>query len=411
MTHQPETSLRMGEMRLGLHPDPWVDFQFTRFLGYANAGAATLGEVLTLARRVDPADLESWYTAWRGMAERVRPEAEALLRAGAGVDARGALLRALYYHHASEQFLPHRDPRRREVAARVRECFLAACKATGQPVTPLRFASRGTALPAYFLPAAGPGPRPTLLVLGGGDSCVEELALLCGFAAVERGWHAFLFEVPGQTTSLTMNDAAHFAPDTEVPFAAAVDLALAQPGVDPHRLSCVAISIGGYLGTRAAAHEQRVRAWAFDASLHDLRHIATSVAGVGQMLAAGASLEAVDAHMEKLRGHPAVDFGFDWFSARFRPVTRWSEIIRHLDAFVVPDAMLARITAPVAVICGANEPPDWVRLSKELVAKVGGPATLDLLEPGTGADDHVSCANYPAMHAALFGRLAAMLPR
>jgi hypothetical protein len=249
------------------------------------------------------------------------------------------------------------------------------------------------------------------MVLGGGDSCVEELALLCGFAAVERGYHAFLFEVPGQTTSLTWNARSHFDPDSEVPVGAAVDLALRQPGVDPQRLACAAFSLGGYLGPRAATHEKRVRAWAFDASLHDLRCIATAVAGVGAMLARGASLDDVDAHMEKLRGHAAVDFGFDWFSARFRPVTRWSEMIRHLEAFVVSDAMLARIEAPVAVICGGNEPADWLRLSKELAARAGGGATLDVLEAGTGADDHVSCANLPAMHAVLFRRLAEMLAR
>lgn len=404
-----ETSLRMGEMRLGLHPDPWVDFQFTRFLGYAPRGGATLGEVLTLARDVDPADLGSWHVAWRDMAARVRAEGEALLAAGLGLDARSALLRAMNYEHASEQFLPHRDPRRREIAVRIRDGFLAACRASGQAVTPLRYTSRGTELPAYFLPAPGSGARPTLLVLGGGDSCVEELALLAGFAAVERGWNAFLFEVPGQTASLALNDVSHFAPDTEVPFAAAVDLALAQPGVDAAQLACVAFSLGGYLGPRAAAHEKRVRAWAFDASLHDLRCIATSVAGVGTMLANGATMAAVDAHMEKLRGHPAVDFGFDWFSARFRPVTRWSEMIEHLEDFVVSDEMLARIEAPVAVICGGNEPADWLRLSRELAAKVGGPATLDVLAPGTGADDHVSCANLPAMYAVLFRRLREML--
>src|SRR5262249_42743724 len=150
-------------------------------------------------------------------------------------------------------------------------------------------------------------------------------------------------------------------------------------------------------------------AWAVDASLHDLRCIATAVAGVDAMLARGATLDQVDAHMDALRGHPAVAFGFDWFSARFRPVTRWSEMIRHLEAHVVSDAMLARMQAPLAVICGVSEPAEWLRLSRELAAKTGGKATLDLFERGTGADDHVSCANFPAMHAVLFQRLGEML--
>lgn len=405
-----ETSLRMGEKRLHLHPDPWVDFQVTRFLGYAVHGAATLGEVLTLARGFDPADLDSWYRAWHAMASRCEIEGRALAAAGQGLDARSSLLRAMNYHHASEQFVPHRDARRADVARAVRSCFLEACRASAQRVTPLVFESGGTKLPAYFLPSGEPGARrPTVMVLGGGDSCVEELALILGFAAVERGYHAFLFEVPGQGASLAMNAQSRFAPEAEIPVAAAVDLAIAQPGVDAERLACACFSLGGYLGPRAAAFERRVRAWIFDASLHDLRFIATSVAGVDAMLANGASLDAVDEHMEKLRHHPAVAFGFDWFSARFQPVTRWSEIIRRLDAFVVGDELLARIDAPVAIVCGANEPAAWLRLSRELHAKLGARATLDVLESDGGADDHVSVANFPTLYATLFRRLREML--
>ncbi|MEV7397068.1 alpha/beta fold hydrolase [Aeromicrobium sp. NPDC092404] len=402
---KPNDSLVMAEMRLNLFPDAWVDFQVSRFLGYAVHGAATLGEVLTLASQIDQADLETWHVAWRQMSQRCADAAAELT----GPDARSAHLRSMNYAHASEQFLPQKDARRREIREHVKASFGAAMAATGQAAEYLEYESRGVRLPAWYLPCPTADDAPTLMLLGGGDSCVEELGLIAGLAALERGYNVFLFEVPGQGSSLAMNEVSHFAPDSERDVSAAVDLVLQQPGVDGDRLALAAFSLGGYLGPRAAAFEPRVKAWVFDAALQDLRHLATSVAGIDQMLAAGKTMDDVDAHMEALRGVPPVAFGFDWFSARFAPATRWSQMIEHLEQFVIADDVLARIEAPVAVIVGESEPPAWYALSRHLVELLGERATLDVLPKGGGADDHVSVANFPALYAVMFKRLNDML--
>lgn len=400
---EQEQSLRMGEMRLDIFQDPWVDFQVTRFLGYSVHGAATLGEVLSVCATIDESDLETWHDSWWAMAQRCASAAERL----SGPDAASAWLRAMNYAHAAEQFIPQKDRRRQDVRALVTRAFTSAMDAQGRACTALEFQSRGTRCSAYHLPGAEGAP--TLMLLGGGDSNTEELALIAGLAALDRGYSVFLFEVPGQGSSIAMNDESRFAPDAEVDVAAGVDLLLSQPGVDADRIALASFSLGGYLGPRAAAFEKRVKAWIFDAALQDLRHLATSVAGVGQMLEAGKSMDEVDAHMDRLRPVPAVTFGFDWFSTRFAPVDKWSEIIRHLDTFVIDDDTLRQIEAPVAVIVGESEPPAWLKLSEELVELLGDTATLDVLGKGSGADDHVSVANFPALYAVFFRRLDEML--
>ena len=58
----------------------------------------------------------------------------------------------------------------------------------------------GKSLPGYFLKAdASDEPRPTLMSVGGGDSLAEELYFWGGgAAALQRGYNALLFEIPGQ---------------------------------------------------------------------------------------------------------------------------------------------------------------------------------------------------------------------
>jgi len=58
----------------------------------------------------------------------------------------------------------------------------------------------GALLNGYFLKAdASDEPRPTLMSVGGGDSLAEELYFWGGgAAALQRGYNALLFEIPGQ---------------------------------------------------------------------------------------------------------------------------------------------------------------------------------------------------------------------
>ena len=78
-------------------------------------------------------------------------------------------------------------------------------------------------------------------------------------AAVERGWHALIFDGPGQGAAL-FEQGLPFRPDWEAVITPVVDFALARGGVDPARIALVGISQGGYWVPRAAAFEHRLAA-------------------------------------------------------------------------------------------------------------------------------------------------------
>ena len=75
--------------------------------------------------------------------------------------------------------------------------------------------------------------RPTVLVLGGGDSALEELYGVVPVGAQRRGYNVLMFEIPGQKAMFFDYPDLFFRPDAEVPIGHVVDYALSRPEVDP----------------------------------------------------------------------------------------------------------------------------------------------------------------------------------
>jgi pimeloyl-ACP methyl ester carboxylesterase len=401
-----KSSIEMAKTTFNMFSDPFQDFQVIRFLGYASQGGATVGEVLRILGGVQDGDIESWYTAWSAFGDYLMEEGARLERQPGGrVDARRCYLRASNYHHASEQFLDHFDERRHTAYAKISGSFKKVSELSDPPYEYHEYECDGVRLPLYFLPGSDTPERyPTVMLMGGGDLVCEENFFFCGATLLERGYNVVLFELPGQGASLAMNEVSKFRPDAEVPFGLALDTVCSLPGVDPERVWCFCYSLAGYFGPRAAAFERRVKGWVFDASLHDMSELPKSVAGVGPMLANGATYEEIDAHIAAISHIPAVQYGFHWWGRRggdhTAPIQRYSQMIEDMKPFVVTDEMIGSIQGPVLVVCGAGEPESWQRLTHELYAALKAEdKRLVLLGPETGADSHTSVASFPTAEA------------
>jgi len=128
-------------------------------------------------------------------------------------------------------------------------------------------------LPGYFMRPAPPDaqPRKTIIVLTGFDGTAEELYFQTGAAALERGWNVLLAEGPGQTGFLRFHPRVSFRPDYEAPVGAIINYVLSRGDVDPQWLALYGISYGGYFASRAAAHDDRIKALVANSPITDLR--------------------------------------------------------------------------------------------------------------------------------------------
>jgi pimeloyl-ACP methyl ester carboxylesterase len=251
----------IGE-RPGIFKDEVFDVNFIRTLGYDIYGGATAGECFAVTPHIRSGDFESWTLQWSALAKRLETMAQVALQEGRLLTARSTFLRAYNYYRTSEFFVYFEDPRKRELYHHSRACFAEAAKLFNPPFETVAIPYTDTTLPGYFLrPANDDQPRPTIIMLGGGDASGEELYFLTGgAAALERGYNALIFHGPGQRGALHQRKDLIFRHDYEAVITPVVNFVLKQRGVDVDRVALYAISLGGYLGARAAVFEHRLAA-------------------------------------------------------------------------------------------------------------------------------------------------------
>jgi len=155
-------------------------------------------------------DLDGWYSAslrrcrhrgvWTELAGTTAELAEAARAAGRVETARAAYFRASSYHRNAGVVLMGAplDERLRSANAAQTAAFRRGAALLGVPPEVVAIPFEGTTLPGYHFRAAGVGPRPTVILLGGYDGTVEELYFFNGVAALARGYDVLAFDGPGQ---------------------------------------------------------------------------------------------------------------------------------------------------------------------------------------------------------------------
>jgi pimeloyl-ACP methyl ester carboxylesterase len=238
------------------------DAYFTRVMGRGNYGGSAVGECYETASRIVDGDFQSFTDAWEVTAKRVEAIGRDCLKKGHKVSARDAFLRATTYWGATTVYASPTDPRQRSSYEKERACFREAAKLFDPQIESVNIPyENGRTLPGYFIPGGPRGEkRPTVLVLGGGDSALEELYGVVPVGAQRRGYNVLMFEIPGQKAMFFDYPDLFFRHDTEVPIGYVVDYVLSHPEVDPGKIALIGASFGGYFAPRAAAFEKRLAA-------------------------------------------------------------------------------------------------------------------------------------------------------
>jgi hypothetical protein len=203
-------------------------------LNFQTYGGAATGEAFYAASRINEKDLESWVHEWSSLAARVEAEGAKALEKGHKVSAREAYLRAYTYYRTATLCLRVADPRFRTTWQTMRSCYRRAAGLFEPPIEAVEIPYQGSALPAYFVRAEDDGEeRPTVVVIGGGETFCEELYFWGGAAASERGYNAHLVDMPGQ--GATAFEGMHHRHDVEVPMGAVLDFLEDRSDVDAWR--------------------------------------------------------------------------------------------------------------------------------------------------------------------------------
>jgi dienelactone hydrolase len=238
----------------------------------AFSAGAQLGDVALIHNRLldSNGDDEAWHVEWARLADLLEERAKGGL-VSVHTEAENLLLASLY-HTISEHFIAPADPRRLESYAEVLRTFEAARAAYPHGLERVEVPFEGSAMPAYFLPGDGAGPRPTAIFVCGLDTTKELWFLRARRQFAERGISSLFIDTPGIGEALRLRKLVTRA-DYEKPIAAAVDFLQARLDVDGSAIGLIGSSLGGYYVARAAAFEPRLKAVVAWGAIYDYHRV------------------------------------------------------------------------------------------------------------------------------------------
>lgn len=258
-------------MAFDVFKDETFNFKVQAMLGELRTGCGDAGEIMSTASSITDGDADSWVAAWRALAERVEKIASDADAGGHRVSALEAYLRASAYHSAALEVVDGTsdpDAVLKPTFAAHRRCFDRYVELSEPPIEKLDIVYEDTTMPGWFVPAAGSGRRPTIILSNGSDAPVIS-TLGIALAARARGYHSIMFDGPGQQSMLFERNIP-FRPDWEAVITPIVDLLVARGDVDDKKLCIYGLSQSGYWVTRAIAYEPRFAAAVVDPGVDDV---------------------------------------------------------------------------------------------------------------------------------------------
>lgn len=242
-------------------------------IGEIEAMCAPLQEA---AKAPDAAGTRAFRETWVRMADQLCALADEDLSRGRRLSAGEKLRRASSYLITAERLQAHDAPGRIALYQRQLALFAEGTRLLGEPVRRVEIPYGDTHLAALYRPAEGlaPGQRAPLLVQLNGLDSTKEMKQLVGLPEwlARRGVASLVLDQPGTGEALRLQ-GLHARFDAEHWASPVVDHLQTWPDIDPQRIGCEGVSLGGYYCPRAVAMEPRFACGVAWGANHDWRDV------------------------------------------------------------------------------------------------------------------------------------------
>ena len=353
--------------------DPNMDLFFLAALGWGKSGGLDVGEAFEIASHITDGDADSWIRAFEQQAKLLDAQADRWAAQGWTRAAGEMRLKAFAAYRSAWQFAAPGATFNRLYALH-RAAFAAAMRELALPATFFEVPYAGKKLPGVFLTSARAN-APVVLVIGGADTCFEDLFLSVGRSFMERGYSVAMVDLPGQ--GATANDGLHWAVDAERPIGAVIDLLINRFAAQPGRIALLGMSLGGYFVTRAAGHESRLATVIASTPFPNPNH-----------------LFALSVRAAEAEAHQPASTA----TQRSRLHSLWKAGATDAPEFIAKTAGMAadpkRVTLPFLSILGGGDSPVFAEQALRWHAEI--PSTRKsfvLLDAASGADGHCQVNN------------------
>ena len=248
-----------------------LSIEFSRLLGAAQEGAATIAECFATAGRIDFSDDHSWHREWKKTADASYKRGSDAFSRGNLLTARSNWLRAINYYQTAAFPLDLADETRQAVIARMRECaghYVRHGSPRGEVVS-IPWPG-GYPLEGYFLPApATSGAAPAMICIGEPGQRKEEYLFKVARHAADRGIALLAVDLLGTGPESQFAQVVGRS-DLEMTVGHITDYLVERDDVDKRRIAILADGWGSSFVARGIAFDDRFAAAVCDGGIWDL---------------------------------------------------------------------------------------------------------------------------------------------
>lgn len=373
-----------------------MDFALNWTLGIGQIVGMSPGEVFAVAATIKDGDPQSWRDSFNRQAEYLSKRADAFHDKGNELATGHSRFGAAYARRAALQFEDPTSGAWDQTVTAMSEDFMRGVRAGGIPLRAIKVAFAGGHLPGYFL-QIGDRPRPTLLMVGGGDTFREDLFYFGGFPGWKRGYNVLMVDLPGQGTAPSAGFT--FRHDASESIGACLDWLETHATSHNGQTAVYGLSGGGYFTAQAVAADSRITAWVASTPITDValmfaRELGVVMRAPNWLLNVAAKLGSrVNRVLEVSLKKYAWQFGTSDFAEASRRVQE--------EAQTVPAAAL---TCPSLFLLGDSDAAELKRQTHQLCAELkqaDRDVTLHRFRREDG-DAHSQVSNLTLAHLVVF---------
>ncbi|AST58431.1 dipeptidyl aminopeptidase [Thermoanaerobacterium thermosaccharolyticum] len=374
-----------------------MDFIFNWVVGISQIIGMSAAQVFYAVHDIKDGDPTGWREGFRRQGKFQLKEAEKFEHNKQNLASGQAYMGAAYAFRASLQYA---DPTADDFNERVREmeeAFEKGVRLIGAPVKSIEVPFENITLPGYYLEHDNKC-RPTLMMVGGGDTFREDLFYFAGYPGWKRGYNVLMVDLPGQGKVPGLGHC--FRTDMNKPISAALDWLEANAAVKPEKIAIYGVSGGGFFTAQAVASDRRIKAWIASTPIIDIaelfrKEFGSALKTPGWLLntfmkVTSALNESADINLKKY----AWQFGSADFKTAIDRVFTDARSVNSSD-----------INCPCLFLMGENEAEELKRQTSELyntLRKRGKDVTLREFTAAEGADAHCQLNNLRLAHMVVF---------
>ena len=376
--------------------DEDTDVFFNWLLGLSTIAGLSHGELFHLAHRIGThAKPAVWQSVFREHGDKLATELSDGHAIRSQYTTADLSLAASSSYRAALQFTHPESDEYSSLVSRMETTFMTGATALGAPIEAIEIPYGQSSLPGYYLHSGQ--SRPTLFIVGGGDTYREDLFYYAGYPGWRRGYNVLMADLPGQ--GKTPGRGLTFTVQANEAISACIDW-LEGRDKTLGKVALYGLSGGGYFTAQAVERDARIDAWIASTPIYDIAELFRRELGAAAK-APGWLMNTV----AKLAGHvnESARLGLEKYAWQFGTPDFKAAVDEVLERGIAVD--YTKIRCPALFMVGSSESNELQRQAEFLCDELARRAidvSFKRFDADSGADAHCQLNNVRLAHNTVF---------